>query len=119
MDLLRPAVSGDASGWAMEAAPWTVEAGHAAATQGTPFVSVSPNPFAQRAAFSLSLAETGPVLLTLYDIRGRAVVTLADGVPGAGWHTVVFDADGLPSGVYIWSSVDGSHAETGRITLMR
>jgi hypothetical protein len=40
------------------------------------------------------------VRLDVYDVRGRRVQTVADGYYESGAHRLVWDAAGMPSGVY-------------------
>jgi hypothetical protein len=42
------------------------------------------------------------VRLAVYDVFGREVETLVDGVQTAGAHVIVFDATRLTSGVYFY-----------------
>jgi hypothetical protein len=44
---------------------------------------------------------------------------LRDGVQDAGYHTVVFDAEGLPSGIYFYRLQAGDFMETKKLILMR
>jgi hypothetical protein len=60
-----------------------------------------PNPFNPSTTLRYYLEVEGPVRLQIYDVQGRLVRTLVDGVQAeAQWHRVVFDATGLSSGVY-------------------
>ncbi len=59
-----------------------------------------PNPFHPHTNVSFSLAEDCHVMLHVYDAAGREVAVLNDGPLSAGRHTMMFDAMGLPSGVY-------------------
>ncbi|HXX65362.1 MAG TPA: T9SS type A sorting domain-containing protein [Bacteroidota bacterium] len=61
-----------------------------------------PNPFNPSTVISYDLASTGTVRLTVYDILGREVERLVDGIQSAGSHQVRFDGNGLSSGVYIY-----------------
>ena len=69
---------------------------------GTPSVAGAillpnhPNPFNPRTTISFRLTEAGPVTVGLYDMTGRAVVTLAAGRYGPGTHAV--DWSGLDAG---------------------
>ncbi|MEM1042230.1 MAG: T9SS type A sorting domain-containing protein [Bacteroidota bacterium] len=113
------------AGWSIaEATPWPsseAAAEDAVAAAWTPEAGVSayPNPFAERAEIAFTLAERADVSLTVYDVRGRAVATLADGPMAAGQHAVAFDAAALPSGVYVYRLAAGQRVETGRMTLVR
>jgi hypothetical protein len=61
-----------------------------------------PNPFNPSTIIQYQLANAGPVRLTVYDILGRQVATLVDGIQTQGTHEVRFDAGGLASGVYLY-----------------
>jgi endonuclease I len=63
--------------------------------------SVYPNPARGQAAVAFSLSEPGPATLTVYDLLGRRIATLADGMYPAGEHRVTFDAGALPGGVHV------------------
>lgn len=60
-----------------------------------------PNPFNPTTTVQYQLASTGHVLLRVYDMHGRPLTTLVDRVNGAGLHSLVWDAAGYPSGVYL------------------
>jgi hypothetical protein len=81
--------------------------------------SAYPNPFARRATVRYALPEAAEVRLAAYDLLGRRVAVLAEGSQTAGYHTVGWDASGLPSGVYVLRLTAGEHAFTERITLVR
>ncbi|MBI5059983.1 T9SS type A sorting domain-containing protein [candidate division KSB1 bacterium] len=60
-----------------------------------------PNPFNSSTRLRYRLAELGPVALDIFDITGRMVTTLMDGVQPAGDHTITFDGSRLASGLYL------------------
>jgi len=62
--------------------------------------TISPNPFNAEAIISFDLRAASFVSLAIYDITGRKVARLVDGMKPAGPHQVVFDAKDLSSGVY-------------------
>jgi uncharacterized repeat protein (TIGR01451 family) len=71
-----------------------------------------PNPFNPRTTIGFALPESGKVIVTVHDLLGRQVATLADGVFPAGAHEVRFDAANLPSGPYLYRIVtDRGQAE--------
>jgi hypothetical protein len=64
-----------------------------------------PNPFSQGTTIRFSLAQAGPVSLVLYDVGGREVRRLIQGVRAAGPHSVSWDGrddrgEAVPSGIY-------------------
>jgi hypothetical protein len=62
-----------------------------------------PNPFNPSTSIRYQLSEVSFVTLKIYDVLGREVVTLVDGIRNAGTHTAQWNASGLPSGMYIYS----------------
>jgi hypothetical protein len=78
----------------------------------------SPNPFNPRTVLRFSLAETGNAELTIFDVNGRKVRSLAEGRMEAGYHEVVWDGSddqGHPvaSGVY-WSQLETSGYQSNK-----
>jgi len=61
-----------------------------------------PNPFNPFTQISYSLPRTSEVKLTVFDVLGKNVATLIDGVQLQGPHTVNFNAAGFPSGIYFY-----------------
>ena len=51
---------------------------------GAPLGAAYPNPFAGATTLELSLAKSGPVSVTVFDLRGRQVHRLVDGEVTAG-----------------------------------
>jgi len=84
----------------------------------------SPNPFNPTTTVRFTLAGPASVRLTVYDIAGRAVRTLADSPRTAGSHTVAWDgtaSDGRPlgSGVYFLMLEAGDEVETAKVSLVK
>ncbi len=68
-------------------------------------LALSPNPFNPETVIRYTLAKAGPARVAVYDVRGRRVALLADGLHAAGAHEAVWRGadDGgraLPSGTY-------------------
>ncbi len=61
-----------------------------------------PNPFQGRSVVQFSMPASGDVHLTVIDMLGRTVRTLAEGEFSEGRHTVAIDASTLPSGTYLY-----------------
>ena len=64
-------------------------------------ITNAPNPFNARTHVSFTLAESGHVRLVVYDILGREVTSLLDALRTQGEHRVIFEASGLPAGLYM------------------
>ncbi len=60
-----------------------------------------PNPFNAQTTISFTLPQTGEVRLDIYNILGERVATLCQGALPAGWHKIIWDAEGLSSGIYL------------------
>ncbi len=78
-----------------------------------------PNPFNPTTEIGYQISEIGRTRLSVYDLLGREVAVLVDGVMPAGEHRVSFDASGLSSGVYLYRLQSGSMVETRRMTLVK
>ena len=57
--------------------------------------------------------------LGVYDILGREVALLRDGMFAAGRHKATFDASGLPSGMYVYRMEAGMFVQTRRMLLLK
>ena len=78
-----------------------------------------PNPFNPATTLAFDLPRTERVRLVVYDLRGRAVATLVDGVVPAGHHTRVWNAGDLPSGIYLARLTAGSYTRTVKLVLAK
>jgi hypothetical protein len=84
----------------------------------------APNPFNPATVIAFTLPSAGRARLTVHDLRGRLVATLADGDLAAGRHQYAFhgaDASGrsLPSGTYIYRLATGGEILSRRMTLVK
>ena len=71
-----------------------------------------PNPFNNSTTLKFSTDEPQEVSLVIYDLLGREVVRLVDGVQSAGRHRITWDAGSLPGGHYFGRLSIGSHTVT-------
>jgi Cu/Zn superoxide dismutase len=78
-----------------------------------------PNPFVGHTAIAYRLPSEGFVTLRLYDVQGRTVATLVDGYQSAGLHEISFDANRLPSGIYLYRLESGGRVETRKLLVDR
>jgi hypothetical protein len=78
-----------------------------------------PNPFNPSTTIQYDLPEAATVRITVFDALGRLVESMVIGHRSAGRYKVTWDADRVPSGVYIVRLVAGAFAQTRRILLLR
>lgn len=70
-----------------------------------------PNPFNPTTTIEFSLDATAPAKLAVYDLNGREVLSLVDGLLAAGPHRLLVDGSRLSSGVYVYRlDADGRSA---------
>ena len=80
---------------------------------------VAPNPTASASTVRFAMPDAGAVSVSVYDLLGREVATLAQGEMAAGWHTASIDASRLSAGVYVVRMQAGSFQATQRMTVVR
>ncbi len=78
-----------------------------------------PNPFNSTTTIGYSLPAAGVVSLAVYDLSGREVARLVDGMKSAGTHEAVWVADGVASGVYVVKLVAGEKAAREKVVLVK
>ncbi len=78
-----------------------------------------PNPFNPLTIINYQLPIGNWVTLTVYDLLGREVAKLLDGELNPGEHSVVFDAKGLPSGVYVYRLTAGTLIQQKKMVVLR
>ncbi|MBK6538948.1 MAG: T9SS type A sorting domain-containing protein [Ignavibacteria bacterium] len=64
-----------------------------------------PNPFNPVTHLEFGISDWGFVLLKVYDVLGNEVRTLVNENKPAGRYEVIFNGEGLPSGVYFYKLV--------------
>lgn len=60
----------------------------------------------------------GHVTLKFYDVLGREIVSLVDGVVDAGRHGVVWDA-GVAGGVYVYRMITGENVAAKKLVMLK
>ncbi|MBK9097342.1 MAG: T9SS type A sorting domain-containing protein [bacterium] len=78
-----------------------------------------PNPFNPTTEINFSLAKSGNISLIIYDISGSVVDTLVDGYMNEGKHSVIFNAEGLNSGVYFYRLKTDNFTSTRKMILIK
>lgn len=88
-------------------------------------ISSAPNPFNASTTIGFTLAEATTVRVTVHDLAGRTLATLADGATAApGRHEITWDgrdAGGrsLPSGTYLCRLTTAQGAQTKKVNLVK
>ena len=78
-----------------------------------------PNPFNSTTLIKYYVPKTGLVKLSVYDIFGKEIKTLVNGVRGAGSYENSFDGSQLTSGVYFYTlTIEGS-TQSRKMILMK
>lgn len=78
-----------------------------------------PNPFNPITRIPYVLPLRLKVLLKIYDVYGHEVRTLVNEVISPGYHEVIFNADNLPSGVYVYRIEAGDYVEMKKFILLK
>ncbi len=78
-----------------------------------------PNPFNAQTMIQYSLSEQADVSIDIFDILGRNVVNIAEGLMPAGKHLAVWDASEQASGIYFYRIKAGDKIETKKMVLMK
>ncbi|MEM1041633.1 MAG: T9SS-dependent M36 family metallopeptidase [Bacteroidota bacterium] len=79
-----------------------------------------PNPFTGRTQFTVEVSEPQQVSVLVYDVMGRTVARLHEGLLAATVeHTFELDSAGLASGVYLIRATGEQFTATRRVTLLQ
>jgi len=78
-----------------------------------------PNPFNPSTTISFNLPESGIVTLRIYNLIGEEVKTLVEGYTEAGIHTFSFNAEGYPSGMYLYRLNTNGFTETKKMLFIK
>lgn len=78
-----------------------------------------PNPFNPETKINFSLPVNGNVKLEIFDIQGRAVITLVNSELKAGVYSVSWHAADVPSGTYFYRIQGVDFTETKKMVLIK
>jgi len=78
-----------------------------------------PNPFNPATTIGYTIEQRTNVRLVIYDLLGREVATLVNGVREPGRYEIQFDASGLSSGLYFYRLRAGTFEDTRKMMLLR
>jgi hypothetical protein len=78
-----------------------------------------PNPFNPQTTIHFEIPQTGHVTIEVYDIQGRKLSTLYDGISSAGKHDLIWNAANQPSGIYFCRMTIENESVSKMITLLK
>ena len=78
-----------------------------------------PNPFNPITNISYGLPIDTDITLNVYDVEGRRITTLTEGIRTAGTHSVEWNAKGYPSGVYFVKLDASEFTQTQKLMLVK
>ncbi len=78
-----------------------------------------PNPFNPSTTIEFTLKSASEVNLSIYDVLGKKLTTLTDGILQAGTHEVNFEGQDISSGIYFYSLTVGNTKVVKKMTLAK
>lgn len=78
-----------------------------------------PNPFNPTTKINYQLANNGFVSIKIYNIIGKEIAQLVNGVQQAGYYAVNFNAAGLSSGTYFYKLTTDKFSEVKKMVLVK
>lgn len=78
-----------------------------------------PNPFNPSTKINFTIPKNDFVNLKVYDVLGNEVQSLLNEVKDAGIYSLEFNADDLPSGIYLYKLQSGSFVDTKKMILIK
>lgn len=82
-------------------------------------VNVYPNPFNPNTNFEIAIPQTADTRLLVYNLNGQLVREISLGQLSAGFHTVQFGGNDLPTGMYFAKVLSGSFQSTHKLMLVK
>ncbi len=78
-----------------------------------------PNPFNSSTKIRYQVPEASHIVISIYDGLGRKVEVLVDGIVDAGYHSVIWNAKDVASGVYLVRIESGDLVRVQKVMLVR
>lgn len=79
----------------------------------------NPNPFNPETRISFTLPKSGKTTLIVYDLNGLSVAILLDRDLAAGYHSIDFRPQDLPSGIYLARLTSGKLSNTIKMVYLK
>jgi hypothetical protein len=78
-----------------------------------------PNPFNPTTTIKYQLPTASRVKLKVYNLLGEDITTLVDKMQDVGLKSVEFNANKLPSGIYIYRLTAGSFTDVKKMMILK
>ena len=78
-----------------------------------------PNPFNPATKIKFGIPKAGKVVLSVYNLLGQKVAELLNAELPAGYHSIIFDAGKLSSGIYIYKLKVGEYTASKKAVLLK
>ncbi len=87
-------------------------------------LTIAPNPFSNYTAISFSLPQSQKISITIFDMNGRLIKTLADAEMQTGTHQLTWNAsdekgNAVVAGMYVLKMHAGNYVETKKIVIVK
>lgn len=93
--------------------------GEPAAERAVDLVGNFPNPFKKSTTIAYQVKASQPVTLTIWNLSGKRIATLASGVHEPGYYEQTLTAEGLPSGTYFARLETPEGIQSARMVLLK
>ena len=110
-----------ASGATKSSAPFDIVA-PASVSDGsntTANIKLWPNPFQTQTTIQYELTSQENVSLSVYDLLGREVENVQEGMQATGEHEILFDGSREPAGIYRYELTTGDTRYQGQLVIVR
>jgi len=78
-----------------------------------------PNPFNAQTSIKYTLIEQSNVMIHIYDLLGRKIETIMEGIKSTGEHQAIWQSKDQPSGIYFYRIQAGDYTEAKKMVLLR
>ncbi len=104
--------------------PSAIEDPHQIPVVATELMANYPNPFNPATTIAFSIKDACPVILTIYNLQGKAIKELLQGSLEPGKYSLVWDGTdrngaGVASGVYYYKMIAGKYSSTRKMILLK
>jgi len=99
--------------------PTSVEQGEERLPASFTLLQNYPNPFNPGTTIGYTIPSSQKVTLKIFDVLGREIATLVDGLRTGGYHKIYFDARNLAGGLYFYRLTGEATEETRKLLLLK